>query len=103
MMYRNYFSWQLRVVCCLAVLLGLFAVSAHSPIAQAQSVNLALNRPVIVSSTENGSFPASAAVDGSTTTRWGSAFSDPQWIYVDLGATTTISRVILRWETAYGR
>ena len=30
---------------------------------------------------------ASAAVDGNTGTRWSSAFSDPQWLQVDLGAT----------------
>jgi len=54
------------------------------------------------SSTENASFPASAAVDGNTGTRWSSAFSDPQWLQVDLGATHTISQVVLNWETAYG-
>ena len=31
-------------------------------------------------------FPASAAVDGNAGTRWSSAFSDPQWLQVDLGA-----------------
>ena len=51
---------------------------------------------------ENASFPASNAVDASTTTRWSSAFSDPQWITVDLGATYTINRVRLVWEAAYG-
>jgi F5/8 type C domain/PQQ-like domain len=59
--------------------------------------------PVAVSSTENTGTPGSAAVDGDTTTRWSSAFSDPQWIYVDLGATHTVSRVVLNWETAYGK
>ncbi|WP_169789232.1 discoidin domain-containing protein, partial [Nonomuraea candida] len=47
-------------------------------------------------------FPASAAVDASATTRWSSAFSDPQWIQVDLGASYTVDRVRLVWETAYG-
>ncbi|MBN1313301.1 MAG: carbohydrate-binding protein [Anaerolineae bacterium] len=65
--------------------------------------NLALNRPVTASSTENNSYPAGNAVDGSTSTRWSSAFSDPQWLRVDLGSTQTINRVVLRWETAYGR
>jgi hypothetical protein len=27
----------------------------------------------------------------------------PQWIYVDLGSSVTINRVVLRWETAYGK
>ncbi len=35
--------------------------------------------------------------------RWSSAFSDPQWLQVDLGATHSISRVVLDWQTAYGR
>ena len=34
---------------------------------------------------------------------WSSGFSDPQWIYVDLGATHTISKVVLNWEAAYGK
>ncbi len=49
--------------------------------------NLALNKSVTVSSTENDGTPGSAAVDGNTGTRWSSAFSDPLWIYVDLGAS----------------
>ena len=40
-------------------------------------------------------------MDGNTGTRWSSAFTDPQWLQVDLGATATISQVILRWEAAY--
>jgi beta-glucanase (GH16 family) len=53
------------------------------------------------SSTENTSFTAPNAVDGNTGTRWSSAFSDPQWLMVDLGATHSISQVVLNWETAY--
>lgn len=64
--------------------------------------NLALNRPAFSSSNENGTFPPGNAVDGNNSTRWSSAFSDPQWIYVDLGATYNINRVILNWEAAYG-
>jgi hypothetical protein len=30
-------------------------------------------------------------------------FVDPQWIYVDLGATYSVNRVELNWETAYAR
>jgi cytochrome c len=65
--------------------------------------NLALNKPATASSIENAGTPASAAVDGSATTRWSSAFSDPQWIQVDLGQSTSISRVKLTWEAAYGK
>ncbi len=64
--------------------------------------NLALNKPATASSVEAAQYPASAAVDSSATTRWASAFADPQWIQVDLGQTYTINRVRLLWEAAYG-
>jgi chitodextrinase len=65
--------------------------------------NLALNHPATASSLQAAGYPASAAVDGSLTTRWSSAFSDPQWLEVDLGATHTINQVVLNWESAYGK
>jgi beta-glucosidase len=65
--------------------------------------NLALNKPTTTSSIENAGTPGSGAVDGNATTRWASAASDPQWIYVDLGSTQTISRVKITWEAAYGK
>jgi beta-glucosidase len=40
-------------------------------------------------------------VDGSTGTRWSSAFSDPQWLEVDLGSSQAICQVVLNWENAY--
>ncbi|MFJ6213236.1 discoidin domain-containing protein [Streptomyces sp. NPDC092296] len=64
---------------------------------------LSQGRPATASSTENASFPASAAVDGNTGTRWSSGFGDPQWLQVDLGATHSISQVNLNWEAAYGK
>ncbi|MFC5834185.1 ThuA domain-containing protein [Nonomuraea insulae] len=70
---------------------------------QPPAPNLALNKPATTSSTESAAFPASAAVDGSTATRWSSAFSDPQWIRVDLGGSYAITKVVLNWEAAYGR
>ncbi len=66
--------------------------------------NIALNKTATVSSLENGAqFPASGAVDGNLTTRWSSAYADPQWIYVDLGGTYTISQIMLYWEAAYAK
>ncbi|HYD40787.1 MAG TPA: glycoside hydrolase family 3 C-terminal domain-containing protein, partial [Anaeromyxobacter sp.] len=67
------------------------------------STLLSQGKPATASSTESASYPASSAVDASTTTRWSSQFSDPQWIRVDLGQRATIDRVVLRWEAAYGR
>src|ERR1700733_9420164 len=65
------------------------------------TTDAALNQPATASSLENASFPASAAVDGNTSTRWSSAFSDPQWLQVDLGSSQTICEVTLDWEAAY--
>jgi hypothetical protein len=65
--------------------------------------NLSQGRTATASSTENSGTPASAAVDGNTGTRWSSAFSDPQWLQVDLGSTHTISQVNLNWEAAYAK
>src|SRR5262249_39207592 len=67
--------------------------------------NITVARPAwaTASSTQSSAYPATAAFDGNTTTRWSSAFSDPQWIQIDLGATFHLSSVILNWETAYGK
>ncbi|WP_049576128.1 discoidin domain-containing protein [Nonomuraea sp. SBT364] len=65
--------------------------------------NAALNRPATASSTENGGTAAANAFDGDPRTRWSSAFSDPQWIRVDLGAVKDLCQVDLSWEAAYGR
>jgi hypothetical protein len=67
------------------------------------SSNVALNKPATASSTESTAFPAGLAFDANGGTRWSSAFSDPQWIRVDLGANHVINRVVLRWETAFAR
>jgi hypothetical protein len=98
-------SGILAAVAALAAVLALVAGPASRPAAAATcgTTNAALNRPATASSTENGSFPASAAVDGNTGTRWSSAFSDPQWIQVDLGTSQSICQVTLTWETAYGK
>ncbi|SCF13184.1 discoidin domain-containing protein [Micromonospora chokoriensis] len=97
-----------RVVRHLIVGLTVALVAALIPAvttapAQAAPVLLSQGRPVTASSTENAGTPASAAVDGNTGTRWSSAFSDPQWLQVDLGARATISQVNLLWEAAHGR
>jgi hypothetical protein len=70
------------------------------------ATNIALNKTATASSNENSSTlvsSASNAVDGNTGTRWGSAFSDPQWLQVDLGATYNVTQVVLNWEAAYGK
>lgn len=66
---------------------------------------LAVGRPVKASSSiaRDGATSAEAAVDGRLDTRWSSEFSDPQWLAVDLGEVTKVSRVELLWEAAYAR
>ena len=67
------------------------------------NVNLALNKPAVASSMERGDLDAKYAVDGKMSTRWSSTFSNPQWIYVDLGASYNISQIKIYWENARGK
>src|SRR6266550_3707172 len=81
------------------ILTGL-ALTGPAPTAAAATcgtTNIALNKTATASSTENAGFPASNAVDGNTGTRWSSAFSDPQWLEVDLGSSQSICAVTLNW------
>jgi hypothetical protein len=64
--------------------------------------NLALGKTAVASS-DQGGFEPSKAFDANNTSRWGSTYNDNQWLYVDLGRTTNITRVNLIWEIAYGR
>ena len=96
--------WRLRRRITGAVLaaLALAVTFTAGTAGRAQAATLlSQGRPATASSLENASFPASAAVDGNTSTRWSSAFSDPQWLQVDLGSVSAISQVVLDWETAY--
>jgi hypothetical protein len=78
-----------------------FSWTVNSGSGGCATTNIALNKPTTASSTENAGTPAAAAVDGNLGTRWSSAFSDPQWLQVDLGSTQSICQVTLNWETAY--
>lgn len=66
----------------------------------AKGVNLALLKTTVTSSDEGWANTGAQSVDGNATTRWSSKFSDPQWIYVDLGSIFNITRVYLTWEQA---
>ncbi len=52
------------------------------------------------SSEENATLPSILAFDGNPSTRWASAYSDLQWIRLDLGASRYIDSVKLVWEYA---
>ena len=65
--------------------------------------NLALNKPVNVSSVESDEHPAAYANDIDLATRWSSEYSEPHWIYVDLGKSQVIDLVKVSWEAAYAK
>ena len=91
-----------RITSAVLAALALAVTFTAGTAGRAQAATLlSQGRPATASSLENASFPASAAVDGNTSTRWSSAFSDPQWLQVDLGSVSAISQVVLDWETAY--
>ncbi|GEK20480.1 discoidin domain-containing protein [Cellulomonas xylanilytica] len=91
-----------RILAAAAAALALAVTLVTVPVgAQAADVLLSKGRPTTASSAENVAFPATAATDGNAGTRWSSAFSDPQWVSVDLGSAQRISRVDLTWENAY--
>jgi hypothetical protein len=93
----------LRVALLAAALLAGGAAAPVMPVAAAAPTVLSQGKPATASSAENADTQAAAAVDGNTATRWSSAFSDPQWLRVDLGARATVNQVVLRWEAAYAR
>jgi F5/8 type C domain len=89
----------------LLILAGL-VLPGTAPAASAAScgtTNIALHQPTTASSTQSASYPAADATDGNLSTRWSSAFSDPQWLQVDLGSTQSICQVTLYWEHAYAK
>ena len=90
------------VTAALAGLVGWFVVG-QLHLAGAEEIPVSQGKPVTASSAEGRAFPAAAAVDGDSKTRWSSAFADPQWIQVDLGAPVAVDRVVLNWEHAAGR
>lgn len=63
--------------------------------------NLAYNKTAVAYTVESTQYPAGNIVDGDLGTRWASTVSDPNWIYVDLGAKKEINKVIINWEAAY--
>jgi F5/8 type C domain/Beta-1,3-glucanase len=94
--------YRRQVIGILLAVLAMAAMFTAATVGKAHAATLlSQGQPATASSLENATFPASAAVDGNTGTRWSSAFSDPQWLEVDLGSTATISQVVLQWETAY--
>ncbi|MFJ6700305.1 discoidin domain-containing protein [Streptomyces sp. NPDC091272] len=88
----------------LGALLASGLTLAAAPSADAADTLLSQGKAATASSQEGDGLAASAAVDGNLTgTRWASKWTDAEWIQVDLGATRNLSRVVLSWESAYGK
>src|ERR1700735_5718594 len=84
-----------------AALLSAAMISAGSAAAAScGTTNLALHQPTTASSIQGPSWPASNATDGNLSTRWSSAFSDPQWLEVDLGSTPGLCQGVVQWGAA---
>jgi hypothetical protein len=63
--------------------------------------NLALEKKATASSSTTTDFPASQANDGNVETYWESINNVfPQWLKVDLGAATSVSKVVLKLPPA---
>lgn len=85
-----------------AVVAAALAVGPTAPAAAAESL-LSQGKNTSASSSQGNDTPASGATDGNLGTRWSSKFTDNEWLQVNLGASSPISKVVLRWEGAYGK
>jgi hypothetical protein len=72
-------------------------------IIDAKALGLAFQKPVTASSVHAVEYAPANAVDGDPATYWSSAFADPAWLAVDLGAVQKISRIRIQWETAFSK
>ncbi|HCT77402.1 MAG TPA: mycodextranase [Micromonosporaceae bacterium] len=66
------------------------------------NTNLALNKPTTESGHTQG-YGSGNAVDGNAGSYWESVNNEwPQWIQVDLGAPTTVGRIVLKLPSGWG-
>jgi beta-mannanase len=69
--------------------------------------NLAIGAAATASSSQDSPgcyacFP-DKAIDGNMNTRWGSNWSEPQWLTITLPVPQVVDRVVLKWEDAYAK
>lgn len=73
-------------------------------LADESQINLAKSKNVVASANNSDTEGvASRAVDGNLSSRWGSGYYNNAWLYVDLGKVTTVGKVKIFWEGAYGK
>lgn len=77
------------------------ATFTHNFVVTPQLNNIALKGKATSSSEENAGTLTAAVNDGDSESRWGSAHTDDEWVYIDLGENAFISRVVVNWEAAF--
>ena len=65
--------------------------------------NMAIGKTAVASSVASEAGDALSVTDGSMGSRWSSAYSDSQWVYVDLGEVKPVGEVVVNWESAYAK
>lgn len=86
---------RLSLLMGMVLLLGGFDTLADT------QTNIALNKPSASSTNQSTSLTHDLAFDGLEKTRWSTAFSDNQWISVDLEGTYLIHRIRLLWQNSH--
>ncbi|WEH38233.1 CARDB domain-containing protein [Streptomyces sp. AM 2-1-1] len=94
-------GWRRLLIGAVTAALMTVGVIPAAATASARSGDLALGRPVAASGSL-GAYPASNVTDGNQQTYWESPGTFPQWVQVDLGASTGVDQVVLKlpntWE-----
>lgn len=72
-------------------------------VVDASSFGLAFRKTATASSVHAAAYAPANAVDGDPSTYWSSAFTDPAWLAVDLGAVHKVGLVRILWETAFSK
>ncbi len=98
--------FRVILAACIACVAGCSAVvdsgSRSDPEPTAiQSASSLIPTTATASSVQSSSYLAAYGADNNFSTRWSSAFSDPQWLQLDLGSVHSIGEVKLYWENAY--
>jgi hypothetical protein len=89
-----------RLLVAAIAVASVVAALVHAPAALATGPNLAVGKTFSASS-HTGVYPAGNAGDGNASTYWESGNNAfPQWLQVDLGATTQVNQAVLRLPPA---
>ena len=97
---RSFFTGLLLVLSGLAWAGPPTNIQLVGSIVPAQGVQVIPVVSASASSGQSGQYGADKAIDEDDTTRWGSAFDEPEWITFDLGASYALTSIVIDWEAA---